>query len=425
MYQIINGYTKEDIVNQKNMFGYVRAEARKIGMWSESEHRFLNAPWLPSINAPVKIKESEEFTTSHSCVGCFPKSAYGVELKDISQLVTHNTAILGILGVGKTYLAVELIERMMAKDIKVICLDLTHQYATLLADYYCADKEREAIERIVAASNQDRETYQEDPQQGGSLSNLKQAIYKDLSEFLDPENPPLLKIYNPAELTATRQKGEPYNYKSGGDWVRTATLWNITAVEVTRIVSETTLSLLQDKLSDTARACLVYEEAHSLVPEWNNVAEEGDKSAVSGTARAILQGRKYGLGCLVITQRTANVTKTILNQCNTVFAMRTFDDTGKEFLANYLGSEYSSILPSLQERHAVLFGRASSAENPVLIRLNDRDKFLNAFRAVTPPPDLASICAGGNLESPIDSTGEGLEEVPEDDVADPEEWGRE
>lgn len=46
----------------------------------------------------------------------------------------------------------------------------------------------------------------------------------------------------------------------------------------------------------------------------------------------------YGFGCLLVNQRTANVAKTILNQCNTVFAMRTFDDTGKAFLANYLGS---------------------------------------------------------------------------------------
>jgi len=133
-------------------------------------------------------------------------------------------------------------------------------------------------------------------------------------------------------------------------------------------------------MTDKARVCLVYEEAHSLIPEWNSVAAEGDKAATNGTARAILQGRKYGLGCLLITQRTANVTKTILNQCNTVFAMRTFDDTGKEFLSNYLGSEYASKLPSLKERQAVFFGRASSCENPVMIRLNDQGEFRRIFR---------------------------------------------
>jgi DNA helicase HerA-like ATPase len=138
-------------------------------------------------------------------------------------------------------------------------------------------------------------------------------------------------------------------------------------------------------MTDSARLCLVYEEAHSLVPEWNSVAADGDKQATATSARAILQGRKYGLGCLLVTQRTANVTKTILNQCNTIFAMRTFDDTGKEFLGNYIGSDYANILPSLQPRHAVVFGKASSCENPVLIRLNDQDAFRQRFRPDNPP----------------------------------------
>jgi DNA helicase HerA-like ATPase len=151
-------------------------------------------------------------------------------------------------------------------------------------------------------------------------------------------------------------------------------------------------------MTDKARVCVVYEEAHSLVPEWNSAVDEGDQTASNGSARAILQGRKYGLGCLLITQRTANVTKTILNQCNTIFAMRTFDDTGKNFLANYMGMDYANSLSSLSERHAVLFGKASSCENPILIRLNDRDKFVQAFRAENPPPPLPAVDEPG--ESP-------------------------
>ena len=60
--------------------------------------------------------------------------------------------------------------------------------------------------------------------------------------------------------------------------------------------------------------------------------------------------------------------------------MRTFDETGKEFLTNYLGREYAALLPSLEERHAVFFGRASSCENPVLIRLNDGEDFRKVFK---------------------------------------------
>ncbi|MBU1776540.1 MAG: hypothetical protein KJ899_07855 [Gammaproteobacteria bacterium] len=73
--------------------------------------------------------------------------------------------------------------------------------------------------------------------------------------------------------------------------------------------------------------------------------------------------------------------------------MRTFDETGKEFLSNYIGRDYASTLSSLAERHAVVFGKASSCENPILIRLNDRDKFIQAFRPNGPPPNLVTPVA--------------------------------
>jgi DNA helicase HerA-like ATPase len=160
----------------------------------------------------------------------------------------------------------------------------------------------------------------------------------------------------------------------------------LTPTEITRIITEKALEVLQGQgMVDRARCCVVYEEAHSLIPEWNAVASDGDKTATNGTAKAILQGRKFGLGCLVITQRTANVTKSILNQCNTVFGLRVFDATGMEFLKNYIGEDYAGVLSTLEDRHAVVFGRASSCRDPVLTRLNDRADFIRTFREPKPP----------------------------------------
>ena len=136
-------------------------------------------------------------------------------------------------------------------------------------------------------------------------------------------------------------------------------------------------------MTDVARCCVVFEEAHSLIPEWSAVASDGDRNATNGTARAILQGRKFGLGCLVITQRTASVTKSILNQCNTIFALRVFDATGMEFLGNYIGNDYASKLSTLSDRRAILFGRASSCNEPIMVQLNDRDDFKIAFRGAS------------------------------------------
>jgi len=415
IYQILDGLTIEEIVHQKNTFGVVRAQAKKIGIWSADSAKFTPSKWLPFLNEPVLLAEQSAEANDELAIGRFPGGSYPVQLANVNHLVTHNTAILGILGVGKSMLAIELVERMMARGIKVICLDLTDQYANELDGYYDKPSEDAKLDEMMARVGARSANLEDNPEQGGSVPILEQELYSDIREFLSIQNKSLLKIYNPARLTATKQVSEQKQYKIANNWVRTAPLWSVSPVEVTRIVSQRALSVVQQMgMSDEAKVCLVYEEAHALVPEWNSVAFDGDKTATAGTARAILQGRKYGMGCLLITQRTANVTKTILNQCNTIFAMRTFDDTGKEFLSNYVGRDYADTLSSLPERQAVFFGRASSCENPVLIRLNDRDSFRSAFRAKFPPPRSAINAEA--TEPPLDDSlpvGSAIVEVDE------------
>ena len=374
LYQVLDGLTKEEIIQQKNTYGFARGEAAQIGVWDEEKRKFNPCNWIPRLNTPVFLKSVEKQKDNIKAVGHFPSTSYDVEIKNLDELVTHNTAILGILGVGKSMLAIELVERLMEHGIKVICIDLTSQYATELADFFDASIESAKIQELQTIGQAGKTVIKKNVEEGGSKNAFSIAVTKYLQEFLEPGNPHKLTILNPSHFEVWRQDSKPV-----GD---TASMASLTPTEITQIISEATLQIAQKfGMTDKARICLVYEEAHSLIPEWNSVATEGDKAATNGTARAILQGRKYGLGCLLITQRTANVTKTILNQCNTVFAMRIFDDTGKEFLSNYLGSEYASKLPSLKERQAIFFGRASSCENPVMIQLNDQSDFRRVFRA--------------------------------------------
>ncbi|WP_082662979.1 MULTISPECIES: ATP-binding protein [unclassified Sphingopyxis] len=375
IYQVVDGATRDEFVQQKNKYGYARAKGRKIGTWDNDGRRFSPVPWMPRMNAPVFLLEKFDGNPDDDCVGHFPATPYGVRL-DTSACVTHNTAILGILGVGKSYLAIELVERMIAKGIKVVCLDLTNQYESLLEDFVDPAHEQARREALLAAGRGGAP--HQNKEEGGSRHQFKQAVFRKMTEFMAADDDHFLWVINPAQFRVTKQVSGMYN--------NSADLAHLTPSEITAIFSDAALFVCQRMgMTDEARLCLVYEEAHSLVPEWNSVAAEGDKMATATSARAILQGRKYGLGCLLITQRTANVTKTILNQCNTIFAMRTFDDTGKDFLGNYIGSDYASILPSMQPRHAVVFGKASSCENPVLIRLNDQDTFRARFRPENPP----------------------------------------
>jgi DNA helicase HerA-like ATPase len=313
---------------------------------------------------------AETYVPNKEAIGHFPGTNFSVEIES-NLAVTHNTAILGVLGSGKSFLALELVERLIVEGIKVVALDLTNQYAQELKRYYDDAVEQPKLDKLKQMGAAGKANVHKNVEEGGSVVLFAKAIKEDLKEFLSA-GAVFLKIYNPAAFEVWKQDSKPFQDK--------ASMASLTPTEVTRIITESLLELLRDKMSDTARACIVFEEAHSLVPEWNAVASEGDKTATNGTAKAILQGRKYGLGCIVVTQRTANVTKSILNQCNTVFALRVFDATGMEFLKNYIGEDYASVLSSLEDRHAVVFGRGSRCRSPVLLRLNDREEFLKTFR---------------------------------------------
>jgi len=375
LYQVLDGLTKEEILQKRATHGYVVGSARKIGRWNATTQAFEEVPWLPSPNAPVVLSSPGEREVQAGALGFFPGTGYPVTVEP-SLLVTHNTAILGILGAGKTFLALELVERIMQSGIKVVCLDLTNQYAENL-EPFCDSQMEAEISELQAVGPPGKTRCKQNVEEGGSIAEFSNRVKAVLRDFLDPGNDSVrLKVFNPSQFEVWRQDSRPYQ--------GVASMASLTPAEITRVFAEAALEVVQEHgMSDTARCCLVFEEAHSLIPEWTAAANDGDRTAANGTARAILQGRKYGMGCIVVTQRTASVSKSVLNQCNTVFALRVFDATGMEFLKNYIGDDYASVLSSLPDRHAVLFGRASSCHNPVLIRLNDREDFIRVFRGAS------------------------------------------
>jgi len=292
---------------------------------------------------------------------------------------------------------------MLKTAIKVVVLDITGQYSEHFHDV-CPSNVEAAIasqlnDSIAGTLDDNREV---DGQAGNFLA-FKEAIAKLLGEFMEGDE--RLLILNPNRFEVSRMEGKPFSGKAN-------LMVRLTVVEITQIISEALLALVQDEFTDEARVCLVLDEAHSLVPEWNSTVHDAETGAVNGTARAILQGRKYGYGCLLITQRTANVTKSILNQCNTIFGLRIYDATGMGFLENYVGASHARLLATLPDRQAVVFGRASSCNAPIIVRLNDADR----VRSDLWEPSLTQIpkTSGGSAsaatqpEEPGSKTGDDI-----------------
>lgn len=380
LYQVINGITKIASNSADSEYGYMCAVARKLGHYDAEHHEIKHVNWTPKVYEPVylcKVKRDvdlQEIATTS--IGRLPGSDMSIPIKNINALVTHNTAVLGILGVGKSCLTFELIQKIFAAGIKVICLDITNQYASNKGLYRYIPETQIVSDllqcKIDELERQSRRTGTSDSKSlWGNVEDFKKLMESAVSGFMDSNNKSVM-VLNP-EKYIVRQAATDY---------KIAELKDVSLVEKVQIISETVLKKCMDLGQiDKARCCVVYEEAHSLTPEFNSVVVKDDNSHANGTAKVILQGRKYGLGCIIVTQRTANVTKSILNQCNTIFALRVFDDTGKSFLENYIGKDYSDTLPTLEERHAIAIGKGIGLKQPVILQLNDM-KYLQTHEKV-------------------------------------------
>ena len=93
------------------------------------------------------------------------------------------------------------------------------------------------------------------------------------------------------------------------------------------------------------------------------------RGMVAKIAQIALQGRKYDVGLLIIAQRTATVSKTVLTQCNTMISFSSFDKTGLDFLSNVYGAEHTSKISNLLPFHALAFGKGINSERPVVLQM--------------------------------------------------------
>ena len=83
-------------------------------------------------------------------------------------------------------------------------------------------------------------------------------------------------------------------------------------LEYTRLFFKLLFHIAKNDKSFGNKVCLVLEEAHTVIPEWNfvGIADKSSQSLLNSIAQIALQGRKYNVGLMVIAQRTANVSKT-------------------------------------------------------------------------------------------------------------------
>lgn len=115
---------------------------------------------------------------------------------------------------------------------------------------------------------------------------------------------------------------------------------------------------------------VVMEEAHRYL------ASGSDGLASETVQRIAKEGRKYGVGAMVISQRPSEVDETILSQCGTFFALRLANPTDRERVRGTLPDGLVGlldILPVLRTGEAIIMGEAAKLPMRCRITLPPED----------------------------------------------------
>ncbi|SDF82733.1 ATP-binding protein [Sporomusa acidovorans] len=122
---------------------------------------------------------------------------------------------------------------------------------------------------------------------------------------------------------------------------------------------------------------IVMEEAHTFIRKFSDANDEisPQKMCCQTFERIAREGRKFGLGLLLSSQRPSELSPTVLSQCNTFLLHRIVNDKDQELVKRLIPDNLGSLLselPVLPTRKAILLGWA--APIPVLLEMNDLDR---------------------------------------------------
>jgi uncharacterized protein len=400
-YQILDACTDEETFSQ-NPLGRHIASAEQLGSFN-AERGFVKYGWVPLMNSAVFLVDSAaslpaKLSADEFVIGLVPNSKIeiGASLSDMTE---YHTAILGVTGTGKTELAFDIIRFALSRGFKVLCVDLTGEYEQRLTDLgpsMLGLAEADAKELSDKLFDVEAGKYGA----GDEKRALKEAVdvlypkvVTQTEDFLKPPQAALgiLRLNEIANTRATLRLTEMH-LSSVFEWAR--------------------------RFRRSRRILVVLEEAHTIVPETSLFGRnDRETEAVLGRiAQIALQGRKYGVGLLLISQRTALVSKTLLSQCNTVLSFAMHDETGLKYLANVFSTDHVSAIPNLKRFQAIGFGKALKSERPVIFEIpEDPEKQKASELLIKKYEEVADREAVAAEREPVESLEAEAEALPLDD----------
>ncbi len=273
---------------------------------------------------------------------------------DINTIVQKHLSILAKTGSGKSYTAGVMIEEMMKNDITMVILDPHGEYSSLAKAGKGSDSERFKIEpkgygdKITEFSpnpdiNKDAQPLRFTFRAMDTKEILEMAGMSKRQTYVNSLESAMSKLatqqggFTISEVIRLLKGNEEDNSTSlikGLENLKEKDIFAGKGTSLKDIVSEGRTSIINlrgtepdmqgfivDKLASSIFELRKKEKVPPLImfaEEAHNFCPQRGKVECSDTFKTLAsEGRKFGLGLGIITQRPAKVDKNVLSQCNT------------------------------------------------------------------------------------------------------------
>ena len=297
---------------------------------------------------------------------------------DIKELTQKHVSILAKTGSGKSYLSGVFIEELIKHNVPVVVID-THNEYSLLAHPNLEEKDMDAMERFNIRPKGYAHSimvYTPEPEINKNALPLKFNItdldQKDISDILNIKSPSgrglLYRVLNELKtnrpyysISDIKHALEDETLSSKVDIIgrleiiETLNIFSEEGINFVSLVKEGQATIInlygvsQDiqniivtvigkqlfelrKLNKIPSFMFIIEEAHNFCPQTGSVWSSSILKKIAS------EGRKFGVGLCIVSQRPATVDKNVLSQCGTQIILKlTNPNDLKTIIASFEG----------------------------------------------------------------------------------------
>ena len=414
---------------QNEDFGIFEITAKIIGYFDQSLKTFINPRILPNSGDPIFLagkedlsnwlfmkKSNEEWGADIGYLIHRPKDNIRAVL-DVNKIVSTHLAVLAATGSGKSYTVGVILEELMKAKNKaaVLVLDPHGEYGTFIeAESHSAFKGKkgyspkvlliepkkihikfnelshtevfrlleslsekmrfllgEALREVkkentnytvadVIQKLNDKKTQDNSSSVEGILWRVHEYI-KNRQLISDSEHNKLPELLQPGKISILNM----VELEERDQQITTSVLLN--RILKSRISIKTGQNMVDDSELLSYPVFIVIEEGHKFAPT-------GEQSSSGKILKTILsEGRKFGIGVCLISQRPGKLNSDVLSQCMSQVIMKIINPLDQKNIENSVESLSQDIfqeLPGLTQGQAILAGDA--VNTTVMVQIRER-----------------------------------------------------